>query len=467
MQVTFYGAAGGVTGSKHLVDTGQARILLDCGTFQGLSDVRERNRSFSFEPKSIDNVILSHAHIDHCGMLPLLVKKGFNGKIFSTPTTRDVAQHMLEDSAGIEEQDAIYRQKHHIGAAREREPLFTRDDIPMVMEKFVEVDYVRVKQGWTQVMPGVKVKLYDAGHILGSAVTVLELDGPDGTKRLAYSGDVGAPGTPILFDPQVPREEVGTVILESTYGSRTHKSLDDAVVRLGETINRVVKKRGKIIMPAFSLGRTQALVYILHKLTDAGVISRVPIFVDSPLATDITEFFRRHRDDYDKETAEDFGKGHAALDFSNLTYTNSVEESKRLNVLAGPFIIISASGMMTAGRVVHHLRQTISDDRNAVFITGYQAQGTLGRRLLEGADRVELYGDWFNVRAEMIVFNEFSAHGDGGQMADYVGSFRGVKQVALVHGEVREALALRERLAGDYPQWEIHRPDEGDVITIK
>lgn len=467
MQVTFYGAAGGVTGSKHLIDTGKVRILLDCGTFQGLSDVRERNRSFPFQPDLIDHVILSHAHIDHCGMLPLLVKKGFNGKIFSTPATRDVAQHMLEDSAGIEEQDAIYRQKHHIGAARDREPLFTIDDIPLVMDKFVEVDYARVKPGWTQVMSGVKVKFYDAGHILGSAVTVLELDGSDGVKRLAYSGDVGAPGTPILYDPQVPQEEVGTVLLESTYGSRTHKPLDDAVVRLGETVNRIIKRRGKIIMPAFSLGRTQVLVYILHKLTDSEVLPRVPIYVDSPLATDITEVFRRHRNDYDRETAEDFGKGHAALDFRNLTYTHSVDESKGLNALPGPFIIISASGMMTAGRVVHHLRHTIADKRNAVFITGYQAQGTLGRRLLEGADRVELYGDWFNVRAEVIVFNEFSAHGDSQQMLDYVGAFKGVKQVALVHGEVREAQAQREHLVEAHPQWEIHRPDEGDVITIK
>lgn len=465
-RVTFYGGAGGVTGSKHLLEVGGQRILLDCGTFQGLSDVRERNRSFPFPPDSIDHVILSHAHVDHCGMLPLLVKRGFVGKIFATKATRDVAAHMLDDAAGIEEQDAAWRGAHKVGSPDEREPLFTRDDIPPVVKAFEEVSYVREHDGWHTISPMVRLKMYDAGHILGSTISIIEFDTPLGKRRLVYTGDMGGPGAPILFDPEVPVEEFQNLIIESTYGGREHADLASATGRFASVVQEILLQKGKIIIPAFSLGRTQVLVYVLHRLTDEGKIPRVPIYVDSPLATEITDVFRRHKKDFDAETIKDFGAGHTPLDFRNLIYTRSTEESKRLNDVDGPCIIISGSGMMTAGRVVHHLRHTISNHKNALIITGYQAAGTLGRRLLEGAERVELYGDSFDVRARIEVFNEFSAHADKSQLIDYIDKCRGVQQIMLVHGEPEQADVFGAELSAHNRAWHVVRPNEGDSISL-
>ncbi len=467
MQVTFYGAAGGVTGSRHVVDLGDKKILLDCGIFQGLPDVRERNRSLPFPPESIAYVILSHAHLDHSGMLPLLVKRGFAGPILATPATADLVRLMLADSAGIEVQDAEYRARHHVGAPDERVPLFTPADIPATMERFVRVDYVRKTGGWYAIEPGLRLKFYDAGHILGSAVTVLEWDSADGKKHLAYTGDVGPDDVPLLHPPHVPQEDLPTLLLESTYGSRQHEPLDITLKRLAEAINEVCARGGKMIVPAFSLGRTQTLVYFAHKLTDEGKIPRFPIVVDSPLATDITEAYDSHERDYDEETASDFqGDDHNPLIFRNLSFTRSVEESKALNMKPGPMMIIASSGMMTAGRVVHHLRHTIADAKNALFITGYQAEGTLGRQILEGAKRVELYGDWFDVRAQVLLFNEFSAHADRNQLQKYAEGIQGLKKVVLVHGEPHQADDLKAQLLAAHPEWEVVRPQEGESIQI-
>ena len=462
MTITFFGGAGGVTGSKHLIEAGGKRILLDCGTFQGLSDVRERNRSFPFPPESIDAVVLSHAHIDHCGMLPLLVKRGFTGKICATPATRDVAEHMLNDAAKIEVMDAKWKARRHVGPPDEREPLFTREDIPAVLERFVSVDYVRNGGEWGEVVPGIRVKMYDAGHILGSAVSVLKTS--EGT--IAYTGDLGARDMPLLFNPQVPEEEIETVIMESTYGSRAHEPLEPTLDRLADTINEVCKRDGKMIVPAFSLGRTQMFVYIVHKLTDEGKIPRFPMYVDSPLATRLTDVYRQHEHNYDQDTIEDFGDNHTPLAFRNLTYTQSTAESKALNDKKGPFMVISASGMMTAGRVVHHLRHSISGADNGIFITGYQARGTLGRRILEGAKRVEIGGDRFEVKARVELFNEFSAHADRVQLQEYAEQIKGLRRVILVHGEPHQADDFKAQLKAAHGDWEVLRPDEGDVVTV-
>lgn len=467
MNLTFYGGAGAVTGSKHLLEVEGKRILLDCGTFQGLPDIRERNRALPFPPESINAVVISHAHLDHIGMLPILVKRGFTGKIFSTLATRDVAHYMLRDAATIEEQDAAYRAKHRFGAPDDRVPLFTIDDIPAVMDRFEVVPYARQDRRWHMVLPGIGLKFYDAGHILGSAVTVIEAQDADEIKRLAYSGDVGPSGMPLLHDPEVPLEEVSTLLLESTYGGRRHQPLSAAVARLAETINAVVARQGKMIVPSFSLGRTQVLVYLIHKLTDEGKIPRLPIFVDSPLATNVTEVYRQHRQDYDVETAVDFGSDTAGpLAFRNLSYIKAIEESKRLNVTPGPFMVIAGSGMMAGGRVVHHLRHTLSDPRNAILITGYQAEGTVGRRLVEGADTVELYGDRIPINAEVAVFNEFSAHADGLQLNVYANMIKGLKRVYLVHGERSQAEALHEQLVHAHPTWEVAVSQEGQTVTI-
>jgi metallo-beta-lactamase family protein len=467
MTITFFGAARGVTGSKHLLFVGGKRVLLDCGTFQGLPDVRERNRSFPFPPDSIDAVVLSHAHLDHSGMLPLLVKRAFTGSIFATPATIEVVRYMLSDAAGIEMQDAEYRQAHSIGAPDEREPLFTLEDIPLVMKHFVAVPYARNNGGaWQDIVPGVRLKFYDAGHILGSAVSVVECTEKGQTTTLGFTGDLGPKKQPLLHDPEVPQEEVRNIIMESTYGSRQHSPIAEVEKTLAQAIIEVYQRGGKMIVPAFSLGRTQSFLYTVHKLIDSGAIPRFPVFVDSPLATDISEVYREHRHEYDSESTSDFPRqGDEPLSFRNLQYIRDSEESKKLNVMDGPFMVVSASGMMTAGRVVHHLRHTIGDPRNAVFITGYQAAGTVGRRLLEGATHIELHGDTFNVHAHIFVFNEFSAHADQRQLLEYARQLRGVQKIMLVHGEPAQADDLQKALmqAGEAA---VLCPNEGDIIEL-
>jgi metallo-beta-lactamase family protein len=449
------------------VEVSGKRVLLDCGTFQGLPDIRERNRALPFPPDSIDAVVISHAHLDHIGMLPILVKRGFRGQIFATEATRDVAHYMLRDAATIEAQDALYRAKHHLGAPGDRVPLFSVEDIPAVMDRFVSVPYVRHDRNWHEVVPNIRLKFYDAGHILGSAVTVLEVVDDGKIKRVMYSGDVGPSGMPLLHDPEVPLEEISTLLMESTYGGRRHEPLSVAVERLAETITRVVARQGKMIVPSFSLGRTQVLVYLIHKLTDEGKIPRLPIFVDSPLAVDVTEVYRRHRQDYDAETLADFAAHpERPLAFRNLTYIKSAEESKKLNVLSGPFLVIAGSGMMTGGRVVHHLRHTIADSRNAIFITGYQAEGTVGRRLVERASTVDLYGDHLPIRAEIALFNEFSAHADGLQLKIYAQMIKGLESIYLVHGERKQAAELTESLKEANPNWQVEVPLEGTSIDL-
>ena len=465
--ITFFGGAGSVTGSKHLVEIAGKRILLDCGTFQGLPDVRSRNRVFPFEPDSLDAVIISHAHLDHIGMLPLLVARGYAGPIFSTFATRDVASRMLEDAGGIEMQDASYRTRHHIGAPDDREPLFTPDDIPNVIKHFVPLPYVRDEAEWQPILPGISIKFYDAGHILGSAITVIRYEEDGVVRHIAYTGDVGPNGIPLLHDPEVPKEEIHTLLIESTYGNRNHSPLDHAKDRLAKAIHMVCERKGIMVVPTFSLGRTQMLVYMIHRLVDEGKIPGFPIFVDSPLATDITDLYTRYSSSYDNETAVDFSDpGEIPLSFSNLTYIRSSEESKTLNTKKGPFMVIAASGMMTAGRVVHHLRHRITDPRNAIFVTGYQASGTVGRRILGGATRIELHGDTFPVRAQVMLFNEFSAHADQAQIVSLVLKISGLRTVVLVHGEQEEAEALQSVLQQTNELWNVIRPEEGDTIAI-
>jgi len=463
--VTFYGAAGGVTGSKHLLEVDNKKILLDCGTFQGLPDVRERNRSLPFPPESIDHVVLSHAHIDHSGMLPLLIKRGFKGSIFTTPATKDVVRYMLEDMAGIEASDAAYRLKHKIGAPDEREPLFDETDVEAALNRMEEVPYVRNSGAWHTIDEGVELKLYDAGHILGSAVSVLRFKSSGLT--VGFTGDLGPQGMPLLYDPEVPKEEISTMICESTYGSRQHESLDKAIARWAKTIRNVCERGGKMIVPAFSLGRTQVIVYLLHKMVDDKQIPRFPIHVDSPLAIDLTQVYRDNRDNYDEESWTDFGgEDHRPLAFRNLRYVATRGESIGLNDDKGPFMVISASGMMTAGRVVHHLKHSLSDRNNVIFVTGYQAGGTLGRRVLEGAKYVEILGRRIKVRAQIELLNELSAHADRNELQGYLEKIKGLQKVMLVHGEPHQADDLKNQLMAAHSEWDVSRPDEGDSYQL-
>lgn len=468
MKITCYGAAGGVTGSKHLIEYGGRRVLLDCGMFQGRrKESQELNAALPMEIVDVDAIVVSHAHLDHCGLLPLLITSGYKGKIFCTSTTCDIIELILSDSAHIQEQDFKYLEKKRIQLAEPSGPLYTSDDIPETLSRLTAVPYHHTAKDWTTIAQGIRLKLFEAGHILGSASPVLEIDGPDGAQRIAFSGDIGRMNTPLLKDPKYPTEEVSTLLLESTYGDRLHPTLKEAVVRLGVIINRTVERNGKIIIPAFALGRTQELVYILHKLTDNKKIPRMPIYVDSPLAVDTTRVFQQHRDDYDTESWEDFGKpDEPPLIFKNLSYTNSVQESMELNTKPGPFAVISAAGMCEAGRIRHHLKNSIKNPDNVILITGFMAENTLGRRLMDGEERVRIFDKWYDVRAAVEVFREFSAHADAEELQAYAENVPGLENIMLVHGEPQQTAGLKERLANTNPKWKITIPEREKPITV-
>ena len=468
MKITFHGGVGGVTGSRHLLEVGQSRILLDCGIFQGhRQEARKLNNQLPFSAQSITAVVLSHGHLDHCGSLPLLIRQGYEGRIYSTDATKDVAEWILKDAAHIQQMDADYMNRHRIPGTELAEPIFTPDDVAEVLARFIEVPYVRLSQEWFRLTPNVRLKLYDAGHILGSAVIVLEASEGERLTRAAYTGDLGRTGTPLLPDPEYIKDEVDILLMESTYGNRTHQPIPEAITKLIEIVNRVYRRGGKIIVPTFSLGRTQELVYVLHQLTDQGKIPRLPIYVDSPLATNLTDVFTRHPETYDEEAWQDFGKkGDLPLAFRNLTYTVSREESKALNTKPGPFMVLSASGMCEAGRILHHLINCLDDERNVILITGFQAQHTLGRRLLEGEKRVRIFGSSFQVKAGVEVLNEFSAHADAPALQDYAAHVPGLKRIFLVHGESTQATALKQQLIARHHQWQVDIPAIGQTFEL-
>lgn len=457
MKITSYGGAGGVTGSKHLVEIGDYRVLLDCGMFQGHRRESQRlNQQLPFDPTTINAVVLSHGHLDHCGMLPLLVKRGYQGRIYTTAGTRDVAEWILKDAAHIQAQDADYMNRHRIEGADSAAPLFDEADVAATMARFLPVPYVRDSGAWFTIAPNLHLKLYDAGHILGSAVTVLEGQEAGRTVRLAFSGDLGRCNTPLLPDPEPITDEVSLLLLESTYGDRLHRPVAEAAERLVNIISRTATNGGKIIVPSFALGRTQELIYVLHQLTDAGRLPRIPIYVDSPLASNLTEVFVRHPENYDRESWQEFGsRGEPPLAFRNLRFVQTVDESKHLNQAAGPFLVISASGMCEAGRILHHLANGLEDEKNVILITGFQAQNTLGRRLVEGARDVRIFGKRYHVRARVEVLNEFSAHADAAELLHYAEHVPGLAQVLLVHGEPHGMESLAEHLRRAHPAWNV------------
>lgn len=468
MNITFYGAAQNVTGSKHVIDTQGFKILLDCGLHQGRrAEVAPLNNAFPFAATDIDAVILSHGHADHCAMLPVLVKNGFAGDIYATPATCDVAAYIMEDSAKIQEQDANYYNDHLPPGEDPIAPLYTTDDVAAVIPRFARTPYYWHSKQWTRLSDRVRFKLYDAGHILGSSIILLEITEDGTTKTLAFTGDLGHSKTPILRDPEVVAEPVDVLLSECTYGNRIHKSLDEAKVALAELITEAVKRKSKVIVPAFSLGRTQELVYILHQLTDAGKIPRLPIYIDSPLATRLSVVFGEHTEEYDQESWHDFSRmGEVPLEFRNLDYTESIEDSKRLNTLPGPLMIISASGMCEGGRILHHLKNNIADPNAIVMFTGYQGAGTLGRKIIEGVSPIRIFGQMYPVKAQVAKFNELSAHADQQQLLSYITSLHGLKQVYLVHTETEQATTFAPLLKEKLPQTEIIVPKYNDSFEI-
>ncbi|MFZ1864042.1 MAG: MBL fold metallo-hydrolase [Polyangiales bacterium] len=468
MQVEFVGAVGGdVTGSRHVVHTEHAAILLDCGLFQGRrSETVERNRELGFRSKDIDVVVLSHAHIDHSGALPRLYRQGFRGPIYCTPATRDLCAAMLEDSAEIQAQDAAYinRKIERNGADMEPvEPLYDEDDVVGTLELMVGVPY-RMTQ---RIAPGVQLTYYDAGHVLGSAIVALDVDVVGEQRRLVFTGDLGRRHMPLLRDPEIP-PDASCLLMESTYGDRTHDPIERMDDELATVIARTVERGGKVIVPTFALERAQEVIYALKRLKNHGRLPQIPVYVDSPLTVKLTDVFRIHPDCFDSATRTMLLTGDSPFDFEGLRYVSSVEDSKAIDRNPDPSVIISASGMCEFGRVVHHLVATIESRKNTVMIVGYQAQHTLGRRLVEQRARVRIFGVERERRAEVAVLNGFSAHADRNDLLDFAEAVREagpLRQVALVHGEPQSRNALKALLEErGFPS--VLTPSRGDRLEI-
>ena len=445
MRILFNGAARTVTGSQHLVEVNGHKLLLDCGLYQGKrADTYLRNQHFAFDPKSIDAVLLSHAHIDHSGNLPNLVKSGFNGPIYSTPPTATLGEVMLMDSAHIHEADAQYVNKKRSRRGEPPiEPLYTQQDAAEAIERYYPMKYA---QPFSPV-PGVTVTFFDAGHILGSAAIRLDIEENGSRKSLWFSGDIGRPALPLIGDPVFP-SDVDYLLMECTYGDMEHFTVEQAFENFKQVAKRTFKRGGKLIIPAFAVGRAQEIIFFLNRLVTAGDVPRVPVYVDSPLAVAASQIFTQYPEYFDHETNQFIREHrHPALDFEGLTYVSSVEESKSLNDKKGPLVIISASGMSEAGRILHHLKNNIENPRNTVLIAGWQAPNTLGRRLTEGVKEVRIYGQLYDLRAEVVSINGLSAHAGQKLLLEYASAVRGrVKKVFLVHGEEDAAGVFMTRL---------------------
>lgn len=449
MKITFHGAARTVTGSQHLIEVNGHQILLDCGLYQGRrAEAFTRNRELPFEASRVDTVVLSHAHIDHSGNLPNLVKSGFAGDIFATYATRDLCGAMLLDSAHIQESDSEFVNKKRLRNGEVPiEPIYTQADATKALNYFHSIAYDRP----TKLMPGVTLTFLDAGHMLGSAIVVLNIEDREENRdiTLVFSGDLGQPGLPILRDP-TPVERADVLIMESTYGDKLHDSYKESEKELQRIVVETYQRGGKLIIPSFAVGRTQEIVYALHQLWVARKIPNLPIFVDSPLAVNVTEIFSNHPEAYDAETREFISGNQSSKDpfgFKTLTYTRSVEESKELNFLREPAIIISASGMAESGRILHHLRNNVEDPRNTVLIAGYQAENTLGRRIEEKQPEVKIFGETFKLRAHVERISGFSAHADRNALLNWAGAIRKKPlRTFLVHGEIGPQTSLGEAL---------------------
>jgi metallo-beta-lactamase family protein len=442
IRVTFWGAAGEVTGSMHLLEAAGARILLDGGLFQGRrAEAARKNRDLPFDARRIDAVILSHAHIDHSGRLPLLVRHGFHGPIHATPATRDLCAVMLADAAHIQMKDAEFLTRHGRPRGPESEPLYTIADALGVQDLMVGLPYRRVNH----LRKHLAFEFAEAGHILGSASVVLRLT-EDGGRRIVFSGDIGRFGLPIIRDPDPPAGPIDALIVESTYGNREHESTGDAERRLGEIVRRTAARGGKLLVPSFALGRTQELVYALHQMYRAGTIPEIPIYVDSPLAIDATAVFRMHPEVFDRREKL-IEQTDNILDFPLVHYTRDVQESKRLNSLHGPAVIIAASGMAESGRILHHLANHIGNHRNCVLFVGFQAEHTLGRRILEGEKQVKIFGELVERRAEVESIGGYSAHADKHELRAWVKRLGGpIRKAFVVHGEPDAAQAMGQIL---------------------
>jgi metallo-beta-lactamase family protein len=460
MEIEFSGAAREVTGSCHIVRANGHTILLDCGLFQGRrKESQEKNLRLPLPIAEIDAVVLSHAHIDHAGRLPFLVARGYDKTIWATAATRDLCGLMLRDSAKIQEKDAEFlarRGQPHV------DPLYTMEDAVRAQQLMIGVPYGK----WFDVCPGVRASFTEAGHILGSASVMLEATEHGRTTRLVFSGDVGRSGLPIIRDPEPPTG-AHVVIMESTYGNRDHLPYEDARETLGRVVRETAARGGRVLIPAFAVGRTQELVYDLHGLLTEGKIPRIPIVIDSPLAIDATGVFVANSDIYDRSEAL-VQATRELFQFGLVRYTRAVEESKALNAEHGPMVIISASGMAESGRILHHLLRGAPDPRNTILIVGFQAEHTLGRRIVERRQMLRIFGDEVPLRAQVEVLNGYSAHGDRGELSNWLDAVRAtspaLEAVYLVHGEpaAQEPFAAALTARG----YRVEVPEAGDVRRV-
>ena len=464
MKIKFCGAAREVTGSAHLITLEDGfTILLDCGLYQGSDKhMRDFNWSWQFEPYRIDCVVLSHAHIDHSGRLPRLVKDGFSGSIYSTHATRSLCGIMLLDSAMIQERDVDYNKRHDQEGNKEKEPLYTANDVHKAMELFASFPYNK----WFSIHPDVEVQFRDAGHILGSANVTLRIREDDRTIHFGFTGDIGRPDRPILRDPQ-SMPAVDYLICESTYGDRLHEDGPSAKEHFLEIMrDACIKRKGKLLIPAFSVGRTQEIVYIMDQLVNEGLMPPVPVFVDSPLAINATAVYGSHPECYDEELETYLLTDENPFGFNGLKYVRKVDESKRLNYYHDPCIIISASGMMNAGRVKHHLFNMIDDPRHTILLVGYASPETPGGKLLAGAEGLKLFGHYKPVRARIETIDAFSAHADQKEMLDYLRPLRQhVKKLFLVHGTIERQEIFRTKLQ-EHQFEEVIIPELGDEFEL-
>ncbi|MCG3777571.1 MAG: Ribonuclease [Nitrospira sp.] len=465
MKLSFHGAARSVTGSRHMVELPGCKLLLDCGLFQGRrEEALRQNQDLGFDPHSINAVLLSHAHVDHSGALPMLQKHGFTGKVHLTRATADLAELMLEDSARVQVSDCSYVNKKE---QRKRKacvrPFYNIDDVRKVVRRFEGTRYGDL----IKVAPRVTASFHDAGHILGSATIRVKYTGRGNTTTLLFSGDLGRSNMPILRDPEPP-PPCDVLILESTYGDRLHEA-DRAVMKQQalDLLNHAKLHKSKIIVPAFAVGRTQELVMRIKELVGEGRLDPIPIYIDSPMASRVTDVFRRHPECYDEETTKTFTVSGDLFASRYIHFVSSPEESMRLNNMKGPCVIISASGMCEGGRVVHHLKHAIQDEANVIVFVGFQAEHTLGRKLVEGWDVVPIFGVPTRRRAKVVTFNGFSAHADRQDLLAYVRAITPTpSKIFLVHGEERQALSLAAAIQAEHSQVEVTVPHFGSSHEI-
>lgn len=468
IEVEFLGAAQTVTGSKHLLRTSRATVLLDCGLFQGhRSEATRRNRALPVDVSKLDAVVLSHAHIDHSGVLPVLFKNGYRGPVHATPATIDLCAPMLTDAAFIQAADAKHIQKlidRGVPDLQPVEPLYDRDDVDGLLGLMVPTAYHRA----VTVAPGVTLTFLDAGHVLGSALVVLDLEDEGTRTRLCFTGDLGRHHLPILRDPEIP-EGVSHLMMESTYGDRLHDPIERMTDALGDVVKRVFARGGKLIIPSFALERAQEVVFALKSLQGQGRLPKQPVYVDSPLAVKITDVFKLHPECYDAETARMLNSADSPFEFDGLKYVSDVEDSKAIDAESGPAIIISASGMCEGGRVLHHLQGAIGDAKNTVLIVGFQAQHTLGRRLVERRKEVRIFGLMHRLAAEVVVLNGFSAHADQQGLLNFAAEVArkgSLRSITLVHGEPGPQLVLADLLRKRGVCSNIKAPMMGELIRF-